>query len=215
MIRNIWIVLFSVFALYYIFFADSNGSAYMVFKLIPMLVLIIMALSTKVQSAKNYKLFICIGLIFCAFGDYTLQWFIVGLSCFLLGHIFYILAFYNSSERRIPLLAIIILFLYGLGMIIWIGGSLLQNDELVLAIAVTVYIGVILTMGLSSFKTGTLTAVFGAMLFIISDSVLAINRFMFDVAFSHEIIMLTYYGAQFLLTLSIIKYDELQQKVVQ
>ena len=144
-----------------------------------------------------------------------MQWFTLGLSCFLLGHIFYILAFNSASERPTPLAAKIILLLYGISMIIWIGGSLLQKDELVLTIAVTAYILVILTMGWMSFKVGTIWAVLGAALFIVSDSVLAINRFINEVAFSHEAIMLTYYAAQFLLVLSIAKYDEQHKKVVQ
>lgn len=97
-------------------------------------------------------------------------------------------------------------------MLLWIVGSLFMNGDTVMAIAVIAYIAVILTMGWMSFRTGSTFAIAGALLFITSDSILAINKFMFPVAFAHELIMFTYYGAQFLLMLSIAQYFKIVQK---
>ena len=216
MLRNTLLIIFFVFALFYIFFIDVISiESKMIFKLIPMLTLIIIAITTKVHLSTSYKTLLCIGLIFCSIGDYSLQWFIIGLSSFLIGHVFYILAFHQTNERSIPTYIKILLALYGLTMIIWVSGTLWQRADFILAIAVTVYILIILTMGLMSFKVGSSFAIIGALLFICSDTVLAINRFIYPIEYSHQLIMFTYYGAQLLLALSIAKYNEAQQKVVQ
>lgn len=214
MARKVLILLFFGLGFYYVFFFETiDSSLKMVFKLLPMILLIALAFLTKVQVKSPYYWLISIGLIFCAVGDYTLQWFIIGLSFFLVGHIFYIFAFRSTNQQNTPLYVKIVLALYGAVMMLWIAGSLLQKGDTVLAIAVTAYIFVILTMGWTSFRTGSKFAVIGAILFIMSDSVLAINRFMFDVPASHILIMFTYYSAQFFLMLSITEYyDKISSK---
>lgn len=213
MTRKLLISLFFIFGLYYVFFFDTiDPSLKMLFKLVPMLLLIVLAFLTKVPVKAPYYWLISIGLVVCAIGDYTLQWFIVGLSFFLTGHIFYIFAFRSTNNQVTPLYAKILLGLYGAAMLIWIAGSLLTSGETVMAIAVIAYIAVILTMGWMSFRTGSIFAMIGALLFITSDSILAINKFMFPVAFSHELIMSTYYSAQFLLMLSIAQHFKIVQK---
>lgn len=205
-----------LFAIIYIFEIGIQNSDYiLIFKIIPMILIIILALTTKTANIKKYHTLIIIGLIFCTIGDYTLQWFIVGLSFFLIGHIFYISAFFTTNEQKPPKSLLIGLIIYGLIMAIIIPGGLLKDGETVLAIAVTVYIAVILTMGWSAWRTNSKFAIIGAALFIISDTVLAINRFTYDIPFSGEIIMITYYGAQLLLALSISQYSVNRNKVIQ
>lgn len=216
MARKVLISLFLMFGIYYVFFINSiDSSVVMLFKLIPMLLLIALAFMTKLPTKLSYHWLISIGLIFCAIGDYTLQWFIVGLCFFLIGHIFYIFAFRTTNQAKIPLLVQILLGAYGLFMVVWIAGSVFKAGDPILAIAVVAYMIVILLMGLTSFRTGSPFAITGALLFIASDSVLAINRFMFDVAYSHQLIMFTYYGAQFFFMLSIVQYFNIRNKVVQ
>ncbi|AWE06116.1 lysoplasmalogenase [Lysinibacillus sp. 2017] len=212
MTRKILTLLFLGFGIYYVFFFQTiDPSLKMVFKLLPMLLLIVLAFATKVQLKAPYYWLVSIGLIFCAIGDYTLQWFIVGLSFFLIGHIFYIFAFRSTNVAKTPLYVKVLLSIYGAIMLIWIAGSLFQKGDTVLAIAVIAYILVILTMGWTSFRTGSKYAIIGAVLFITSDSILATNRFMFDVPYAHELIMFTYYGAQFFLMLSIAQYFKIVQ----
>lgn len=213
MTRKLLILFFLGFGFYYVFFFDFiDTSLKMVFKLIPMLLLIGLAFSTKVPVRAPYYWLISIGLIFCAIGDYTLQWFIVGLSFFLIGHVFYIFAFRSTNISTTPLFVKILLGAYGLFMLIWIAGSVFRNGDSILAIAVVAYMLVILTMGWTSFRTGSSLAIAGALLFITSDSILAINKFMFAVPYSHELIMFTYYGAQFLFMLSITQYFKNRNK---
>ncbi|MCL1702921.1 lysoplasmalogenase [Lysinibacillus sp. Bpr_S20] len=205
-----------LFGLYYIFFLSHiPQSLILIFKVIPMIFIIILAATSKNVGIKKYQLLIVIGLVFCMVGDYTLQWFLIGLTSFLIGHIFYILAFFSTNERQVPTWAKIVLLVYGASMAVWIAGTVFSSGEVVLGIAVIAYISVILTMGWTAIRTGSTFATIGALLFISSDSYLAINKFMMPLPFSHEFIMLTYYSAQLLIALSISQYSEIRSKVLQ
>lgn len=205
-----------LFGLYYVFFLSHIAeSLILIFKVIPMLLIIILAATSKNLGIKKYQLLIVIGLVFCMVGDYTLQWFLIGLTSFLIGHIFYILAFFSTNERQVPAWAKIVLLVYGASMAVWIAGTVFSSGEVVLGIAVIAYVSVILTMGWTAIRTGSTFATIGALLFISSDSYLAINKFVMPLPFSHEIIMLTYYSAQILIALSISQYSEIRSKVLQ
>ncbi|MGE7947453.1 lysoplasmalogenase [Lysinibacillus sp. NPDC093688] len=214
--KKILLTCIILFGLYYIFFFTHIAeSLILIFKVIPMLLIIILAATPKNLGIKKYQLLIVIGLVFCMVGDYTLQWFLIGLTSFLIGHIFYIFAFFSTNERQVPTWAKIVLLVYGVSMAAWIAGTVFSSGEVVLGIAVIAYISVILTMGWTAIRTGSTFATIGALLFISSDSYLSINKFVMPLPFSHEVIMLTYYGAQILIALSILQYSEIRSKVLQ
>jgi len=214
--KKILLTCIILFGLYYIFFFSHIAeSLILIFKVIPMLLIIILAATPKNLGIKKYQLLIVIGLVFCMVGDYTLQWFLIGLTSFLIGHIFYIFAFFSTNERQVPTWAKIVLLVYGVSMAVWIAGTVFSSGEVALGIAVIAYISVILTMGWTAIRTGSTFATIGALLFISSDSYLSINKFVMPLPFSHEIIMLTYYGAQILIALSILQYSEIRSKVLQ
>ncbi|MEB2302611.1 lysoplasmalogenase [Lysinibacillus xylanilyticus] len=216
MSKKILLTCIILFGLYYIFFFSHIAeSLILIFKVIPMLLIIILAATPKNLGIKKYQLLIVIGLVFCMVGDYTLQWFLIGLTSFLIGHIFYIFAFFSTNERQVPTWAKIVLLVYGVSMAVWIAGTVFSSGEVVLGIAVIAYISVILTMGWTAIRTGSTFATIGALLFISSDSYLSINKFVMPLPFSHEVIMLTYYGAQILIALSILQYSEIRSKVLQ
>ncbi len=216
MANKILLALITVFSIIYIFrIGIEDSDLIMLFKLIPMIFIITLALLTKAPQAKSYYTLISIGLVFCAIGDYTIQWFIVGLSFFLIGHLFYIAAFLSTNVQESPKSLLAGLVLYGAVMAVIIAGGLWQDGDVVMAIAVIAYISVILTMGWTSWRTKSTFAMVGAILFIISDSVLALNKFTVDVPAASEIIMITYYGAQILLALSISQYSVIRNKMIQ
>lgn len=201
------------FSLFYIFFISLIPDAMvMSFKLIPMLLIITLAICKRAGNVSKFKILIIIGLIFCAIGDYTLQWFLLGLTSFFIGHIFYISAFSTTNEKPVPISIKISLFCYGAIMAIWIGSTVFKQGDGILSIAVALYIAVILTMGWTAVRTGSKFALIGALSFILSDSILAINKFVIDVPFSHQAIMLTYYLAQLLIALSISQYSAFRGK---
>lgn len=216
MLKKMLIGIILVLAVIYIFEIGIQDSDYiMLFKLLPMVFIIIYAILSKSDNIKRYSILMTVGLVVCAIGDYTIQWFIVGLIFFLIGHLFYITAFLSTNDQKSPISLLIILIAYGLVMAIVIAGGLFKDEEYVLAIAVMAYISVILTMGLTAWRTKSTFAMIGAILFIISDSVLALNKFTVEIPYSGIWIMSTYYAAQLLFALSISQYSVNRTKVIQ
>lgn len=217
MFKKVLLGFIFLFAIIYIFNIGIKDSEYiMLFKLLPMIFIIIYALLSKALDVKKYYILMTIGLVVCAVGDYTIQqWFIVGLSFFLIGHIFYISAFITATEQKSPKSLLAGLLVYGAVMAAIIAGGLFKDGDTVLALAVIAYISVILTMGWTAWRTKSIFAMIGAFLFIISDSVLALNKFTIDIPYSGIWIMSTYYGAQILLALSISQYSVFRNKMIQ
>lgn len=88
-------------------------------------------------------------------------------------------------------------------MAIWIAGSQFSDGQIVLGVAIVAYIGIILTMGWVAIRTRLKLAISGALLFIFSDSVLAIDRFVYAIPYRDALIMVTYYAAQLCIAASI------------
>ena len=197
-------ILAGVMGIIYIFVipAEPVGTK-IFFKLIPMLLIILYALLQPAGTPKNYKTLIVTGLFICMLADGLIYWFIIGLITFLIGHIWYIFAFRKIKAKSIPKWAAALLLTYGLIMVIWLAGTLWRDGDTVLAVAVVLYIAVILTMGWNAIQTSNKFAIIGAISFIFSDSILAINKFIIEVPYSHALIMISYYGAQFLFAYSI------------
>ncbi|QNA43533.1 lysoplasmalogenase [Lacibacter sediminis] len=175
--------------------------------LMPLLMLGFYIASAK-QSGTFFKL-ILVALLLSWAGDVLLQMkgmFIPGLVSFLLAHVFYIVYFLKTGKGQkgliqlqpligIPVLIYILIFLWQLYPFL---------DAL--KIPVTVYGITIGTMLLSAINTKRKTSdnaavlfLIGAILFVISDSLLAVNLFaMHDVVLS-LCVMLTYAAAQYLI----------------
>ena len=189
----------------YIFFIPSEPFLVKIlFKLIPMWLIIYFAFVQKTEDTRNNKKMILVGLFFCMLGDGLLHWFIIGLSFFLIGHIIYIFGFlkqWNFSKLRclsiLPLLA----FSFTIGQ--KLVNTLQQSGQDGLVIPVIFYIVAISTMAWAAFMTGNLYAIIGSLLFVISDSILSWNMFISNVPYSHILIMTTYYAAQYCIASSI------------
>ena len=91
----------------------------------------------------------------------------------------------------------------GIGIFFWIYPKLSAIDGGALVIPVAVYILVIATMTfLAALRTiDDFRLVAGAILFMFSDAMIAINKFQYDgeIVWSHLFIMVTYYSAQLLI----------------
>lgn len=133
--------------------------------------------------------------------------FYFGLGAFLLAHISYIVLYKNLGKqfKSIPLLLVYILYLLFFFYLLVPG---MKTD---LAIPVVLYGFVLCAMAWSAWrlvsvhKAYGMYVVFGAILFVISDSILAIRKFKMPVAQGDFLIMLTYLAAQFLITWGILK----------
>ncbi|WP_144510505.1 lysoplasmalogenase [Bacillus sp. FJAT-22090] len=197
-------VFIAIMSIIYIFFIPADPVLTKIsFKLIPMLLILVFAFIQPSVGLRKYKILIMTGLFICMLADGLIYWFIIGLITFLIGHVWYIFAFRHTKAAAIPKWGAFLLIAYGISMVIWIAGTLWTQEEFILAIAVVIYIVVILLMGWSAFQTANKFAIIGAILFIFSDSILAINRFIVDIPYSDALIMITYYGAQFLFAFSI------------
>ncbi|MAM63240.1 lysoplasmalogenase [Maritimibacter sp. UBA3975] len=138
-----------------------------------------------------------------AVGDFCLSrpselWFMGGMGAFALAHVLYIVLFLKlpTQIRALPMGLLVV---YGLGMafVLWDGAGDLR-------IPVMAYILVIIGMGLAALSRarGPQFAVLlaGAALFIVSDSLLATNLFLYDGGFAGAILVWpTYWLAQFAL----------------
>jgi uncharacterized membrane protein YhhN len=161
------------------------------------------------SNSGDYKNFIILGLIFSLFGDIFIMLsenkFVFGLISFLIAHIIYIYAFSIKNNFILPMYLSIPFVIYGLVMYLYLYKNLKE-----LKIPVFVYISIILVMGISAFNLWyikdnnlSLLAFIGSLLFIISDSVLAIDKFKKKMYFAQLILLTTYYTSQILIALSI------------
>ncbi len=178
------------------------------FKLIPMLLIITLAVTSS--SVQKYKRLIVIGLVFCILGDTFLllsdNWFIYGLGSFLIGHVLYIVAMTTRLRFSIlTLLAVIPIGMYGFIMGGKIHGQIINSSDNGMWIPMLIYLIVISTMLQTAIMSRNVSAAIGALFFVISDSILAWNKFVSPLSASSEWIMATYFTAQLLIALSITK----------
>jgi len=202
MLDRILLAIFTCFAL--LFMATLSVAPYpfdYLVKTIPILCLAVLAFRA-IPSAKGRL--IGVGLLFSGAGDILLQvdgagFFVHGLGAFLIAHLFYIAAFIRRpalARARLPILVTIAV--YGCIM-----GFLLFPRLGDMLVPVTVYLVIILGMGIAA-SLGTenhALVIAGACLFIVSDSLIAINRFLTPVPLSDYLVMGTYYAAQLFITI--------------
>ena len=199
--------------------AEYIGPAYLsyIFKPLTMLGIIAVAVMDTCEQPGFYGK-VLIGGLLCSFaGDIFLMvpenYFIAGLISFLIGHIFYIVAFTNGRFMRSSILSLLPFVLYGIFMFRllapFLGGLLWP---------VSLYLMVILIMGWQAWerwsrlrKTGAALAFVGAIFFIISDSVLAYNKFRTHIEFGRALNLSTYFLAQWLIAWSIHRQSESSQ----
>ncbi|MFV0590498.1 MAG: lysoplasmalogenase [Draconibacterium sp.] len=144
--------------------------------------------------------------------------FILGIAGFLAAQVFYAFLFLRTIEisgkksflKKQPIWMILYIA-YGL-----IGYMVLfPHLDAILKVAVLVYLVAILIMGtmaLNRYGNGhpiSFSLVFtGSLLFILSDTLIAVNRFLLAVPFDRMLIMSTYIAAQYLIMTGILKQYE-------
>jgi len=182
----------------------------------PLLLLMLIAifyLQSK-SSSGNFKKLVLAALFLSWLGDVLLlfqqldaNFFLAGLVSFLAAHVFYILTFRKTTlHHSLTIIKerpwLILLFVaYGAGFYFLIRNSL---GEMI--VPVMMYMVVILVMSLVALNRfrrveyHSFVLVFaGALSFMASDSLLAINKFYVSFPLSGFLIMLTYITAQYLI----------------
>lgn len=164
---------------------------------------------TGAAQPDRYFWLILAGLVFSAAGDVFLMLprdrFVAGLLSFLVAHLLYIAAFCQPAGLlAAPLLALP--YLAGAAVLLFV---LLPRVGR-LALPVIVYGLTLAVMGWQAASrwdalqdSASLYAMLGAALFMLSDSVLALNRFVKPFAAAEAVLLSTYFAAQTLIALSV------------
>jgi uncharacterized membrane protein YhhN len=170
-------------------------------------------ISLVIEAGKGgvafYRVAVGAGLVFSLGGDVFMMLkrkrFLEGLLCFLVAQVFYASAFISGMSFRFPpwpaalLLAFaatlfgvlyprlgrmkVPVFLYSLVMLVMAAAAVCRYDQ--------------------TRTPGALTAAAGAVLFMLSDGVLAVNRFRKPFRSAQALILSTYFAAQGLIALSV------------
>ncbi len=161
--------------------------------------------------AKEFKITFFTALVAALLGDIFLMWegelfFILGLSSFLIMQIIYSLAFFSQKDKYDLLDKI------GAGIMAIIAGAmifhLVPKVDGVLIGAIPVYslcimVMVITALWRSKSHWSYIPVLCGALLFFISDSLIALDRFSTPFEDSYFIIMTTYMAAQYFIVMGI------------
>lgn len=165
------------------------------------------------DPSHSYNRKILLGLVFSCCGDISLVWqnsdesfFMLGLCCFLVAHICYTLAFEFTP--------------FGLKEFLLLTSLAITLLSVVLPLLSGVILYAVLVYGLSLWLMSwrslarfslkgdipwrKIFAACGAILFVVSDAILGINKFVMPVPWERQVIMTTYYAAQLCLSLSVV-----------
>lgn len=165
------------------------------------------------ENFNSFAGFIRAGFFFSWLGDVFLmfdqekeEFFLFGLTAFLFTHTCYIIAFLNSVKGKTPFLKKNWFFALPFAAAGVVNVMMLYPKLGALAIPVAVYGTVIITMVLSALNRkgavspGSFWLVFsGALLFMISDSILSANKFMMEIPHAELWVMSAYIAAQYLI----------------
>jgi uncharacterized membrane protein YhhN len=191
--------------------AEYHGPRYHVylFKPLTMVFILLTAVQAGKPDASLYKVTIIVGLVCSLAGDVFLMLpsdrFVAGLVSFLIAHLFYITAFTSGTGFGLPWRSLAPFVIYGIFIF-----SILSPYLGQMKLPVLVYMVVILVMAWQAWErwnqTGqsqALLAFLGAVLFLISDSALAVNRFRGGYKSAQALILSTYFAAQWLIARSV------------
>jgi len=186
----------------------------------PLIVLTLIAYFLSETKSYNNKLdkWVVLALSFSWLGDVLLMFqeknslfFLLGLSVFLIAHIIYIVFFHNIktkekiSSRWWLLLPVVIYYAVLIG-ILYPHLADMKIPVPVYGIVISFMLLLALHMLFTKNKSAGQWMMFGALLFIASDSVLAFNKFYQSFEAAGIIIMNTYGLAQFFIVQGAVKY---------
>ncbi len=191
--------------------AEYLGPRYHVylFKPLTMVFILLIAVQAGWPDPSLYKVAIIAGLVCSLAGDVFLMLpsdrFVAGLVSFLVAHLFYIAAFTSGTGFGFSLWSLAPFVVYGIFIF-----SILSPHLGKMKLPVLVYMVVILVMAWQAWErwsqigqSAALLAFLGAVLFVASDSALAVNRFRRQYKSAQALILSTYFAAQWLIAGSV------------
>ncbi|XP_060705560.1 lysoplasmalogenase TMEM86A-like [Hemiscyllium ocellatum] len=208
------------YCIYFVLWLPTSNPTWFsaLIKCLPVLSLGFFVLAHSISQGvyRPYAKKVLVALLFSALGDVFLTWgdqgfFIHGMLMFGISHLLYTWAF---GLR--PLKLWIALMLLSLGVVYYVAVYSYLRGPMIYAMA-----GYVVVLGMMSWRAlarmacsdyertwGRRCTAAGAVLFVGSDLVLAIDRFCFTVPHARAVVMSTYYGAQMLISLSVAEQSE-------
>jgi len=189
----------------------GEGRRWQVYLFKPLATLLILGVALSgTPLVPSYRWAIALGLAFSTVGDVFLMLpsdrFVAGLASFLVGHLCYIAAFSMDAPLGSGL-GLWIPYLAAGGTVfalLWPGLSpALRGPVAAYVVAIAVMAGQAAgRLGLLGARPALLAAI-GAGLFVVSDAVLALDRFRWPFRAARTVTLTTYYLAQLLIALSV------------
>jgi uncharacterized membrane protein YhhN len=204
--QKTWLYVFGAFAVIFIGLLPFEPYAgNFVIKAIPAISLAVLAF-IAISGSRGKLLFA--SLLFCAAADIALElaagkYFVAGLGLFLVAHILFIITFsgdFTFQKSKIPVIVLLIVYSK---MMAFVLTPYLKE----MAIPVYVYMTALTLVGIFASLRAAKNdfTLYGAISFIVSDSIIAINKFMMPVPAADYIIMITYYLALFLIVFGFLR----------
>lgn len=177
----------------------------------PLATLLILALALSLAPARDeYRWLIAAGLLLSTAGDVFLMLprdrFVAGLASFLVAHLCYIGAFsIGVSFAAAPPLWLPYFVAGGVVVaLVWPGlKPALRAPVIVYVMVIAAMAGQATGRWYLSGSAVALAAAIGAGLFVVSDAVLAIDRFRWKFRAARAVTLATYWGAQLLIAISV------------
>ncbi len=205
-----WLLAFVVSSLNYLVIRTFSN---LPFEWAPKVIPIVLLMLLVKKSLQGRTQSLMLAALSCSLaGDVLLSLhglFIAGLGAFLLAHILYTALFiaqFKVSKNGVAWLSLVALYTLLMGYLI-----LPHAQDL--SLVVSIYLLAISSMAVcAGFRNDRqfLWVAFGALIFMVSDSLIAINKFVEPFALAGPFIMVTYYLAQLMITLGIIRHHRLQ-----
>lgn len=205
-VRASWLAAFLGFSLLYITMPDFIPSSWRwFFKIIPIALLLQLALNT---TCGRVRALLGLGLVLSAIGDVLLALeglFVPGLVAFLLAQVTYTILFctdFQWQTRRLPWAILIIAFALTCTLLI-------VPEAGDMTIPVTAYMIAISLMTIAAgFRNDQqfLWVAMGALIFMVSDTLIAVDLFVAPFAYSGVAVMTTYYVAQLLICVWMVRH---------
>ncbi len=193
---NLLIVLSAILAILIEFL--GNRTFYLILKsLTTILVTSILFFLPKQESSKFKKLMIS-ALLFCLLGDIILlfpAYFVFGLAAFLVAHILFTIGFINLKGFHPHWISFLILYAIGTSLFLWLKPGL--GDFMIPVGGYVVVICFMAWQGIGLFikekRKEFLWIAIAVLLFMFSDTMIAISKFKTDFDYSNIVILSTYW----------------------
>ncbi|WP_437396207.1 lysoplasmalogenase [Flagellimonas lutimaris] len=176
----------------------GNRTVYMILKpLTTILVTSLLFFLPKQKSSKFKKLMIS-ALLFCLLGDILLlfsAYFVFGLAAFLVAHILFTIGFINLKGFHPHWISFLILYAIGISLFFWLkpglGDFMIPVGGYVVVICFMAWQGI--GLFLKEKRKEFLWIAIAVLLFMFSDTMIAISKFKTDFDYSSIVILSTYW----------------------